>query len=71
MSKKLYAENGHEIKEGDVLTDFRGDRWTVDSIGRYTEGSAGKVSVRPEGEADAMTRVFYVTVFDLVWRDSE
>ena len=60
----LYREDGTEVKPGEVLADFRGDKWIFLGIVEN-----GKARVRPfspdAGRGDSMDRTFYGAVFGL------
>ena len=48
---KLYHKNGKEVKVGDEVVDFRGEKAiVVSTILPKHEGSSGRVCVKQEGE---------------------
>lgn len=56
---------GEEIKPGDVILDFRGDKWRYIGITRLPTGaSTGRVYVEDFNFAN-MKSEFYPSVFDL------
>lgn len=64
--KLVYKETGEEVKRGDILTDFRGEK----AIARYwrePDHGVGKITVE-ESPDDIMLREYYVSVFGLEWR---
>jgi hypothetical protein len=64
---KTFREDGSEVAEGDVVTDFRGDVWSfVRAIRPRQPGYSGKVEVTNGG---AFNRQFYDTVFNLEVRE--
>lgn len=71
---KVVDESGKEIKTGDEIADFRGEKWIFDCISKAPGGgSTGKISVKhPNGGRDDWGREFYPSVFDfeIVKRDS-
>lgn len=67
--KRLFRQaEGHEVRVGDVLTDSRGERWTVTGWREpQHEGSTGRVYVTCEG----MSSEFFPGVFDLFWEEDD
>ncbi len=63
---KAYDEiTGKEIKKGDIITDFRGDKDTFEMPSRArTEYRSGKVCTK-EG------REYYDRVFNIIVKDEE
>lgn len=61
--KLIHKSSGKEVKPGDLVTDFRGDKTFVsDPVGREPQhdGSTGRIYVEPSGE-------FYPSVFNCKW----
>ena len=66
---KLYHKNGKEVKVGDEVVDFRGEKAiVVSTILPKHEGSSGRVCVKQEGEN--WERCYYPSVFDLEWKEA-
>lgn len=63
---RLIHTDGTPVKEGDTVTDFRGDTATVTGwqVPRH-EGSTGRVYVR-EGET---TGAYFPSVYGLKWQE--
>lgn len=61
---KAYDETtGKEIKKGDIITDFRGDKHVFKMASRArSECKSGKVCVEPFGE-------YYDRVFNIIVKD--
>lgn len=56
-----------EVKVGDVVTDFRGDVWTVKGFtAPHRPGSTGRVHC---ADKDGFDRAFYPGVIDAEWED--
>lgn len=70
MRKLVYKDTGVEVKKGDILTDFRGERNDVAHYWREPDHGVGKISVRPVGKDDVRySSEYYVTVYGLEWRE--
>lgn len=61
--KTIHMKTGAEVREGDTVTDFRGETATFCSASRAeSPGKSGKVIVKlPDGER----REYYDRVYDL------
>ena len=68
MAKLVYKGTDREVKKGDVLTDFRGDKSIADYWREPTHG-VGKISVKNKPEDTMSCGEYYVSVFDLEWVD--
>lgn len=66
MTYKLVSKKtGTEIKTGDIVTDFRGDRWILRGFTPPRHpGSTGRVHVRTGVTGDHADAEFYPGVFD-------
>lgn len=65
--KLVYKGTNTEVKKGDMLTDFRGDKAYAHYWREPTHG-IGKISVkRNKDDADYNTCEYYVSVFGLEW----
>lgn len=64
--KLVYEATGEEVKKGDVLTDFRGDKSIADYWREPTHG-VGKISVKNTPEDVMSCGEYYVSVFGLKW----
>ncbi len=64
--KLVYKETGEEVKKGDILTDFRGEK-AIAHYWREPDHGIGKITVE-ESHDDIMLREYYVSVFGLEWR---
>ncbi len=61
---KAFDKDGHELNNGDVVTDFRGVHWIFSSATRVNdEAHDGKVCVKHYATAEE--REFYARVFKL------
>lgn len=59
---KVTRPDGSVVKEGDYVTDFRGDRWVFESVSRGVEyNGTAKVCVRQV----PWRQEFYAQVFNL------
>lgn len=57
---------GQEVKPGDVIPDFRGDKWRFVGITRLPNGaSTGRVYVE-DLEGSKWKQEFFPSVFDLI-----
>jgi hypothetical protein len=65
--KKLYHEDGREVRVGDEVTDFRGEKSVVTGweLPRHS-GSTGRVYVITD--ANNSPAGYYPSVFNLVWK---
>lgn len=64
-------ETGREIKVGDVVTSFRGEKYTVKYFREpHKASSCGKISVRRDN-GEEYDSEFYVTAFGLEWIERE
>lgn len=66
MKNLYYCGTSRKVKCGDILTDFRNERYIAKYWGEPTHGE-GKITVIKN--ADDFGREFYVSVFGLEWRD--
>jgi hypothetical protein len=67
--KLIHTSTNVEVKVGDVVTDFRGDKGTVTHFAKPTSAaSEGKITVVDE---DGHSCYCYVSVFKLEWVDRE
>ncbi len=57
----LCHADGREVKKGDEIMDFRGDKDIVGDVRWTGEGKAGYVYPERGGQ-------YYVTVYNLKWR---
>ena len=59
------TKEGKKVKQGDKVTNFRGEEWTfLDATRANDEGHDGKVYV----ERDGWKQEFYARVFELTVR---
>lgn len=65
--KLIYENTGKEVKKGDVLTDFRGDKAIADYWREPVHGS-GKITVKNNPDDTASSGEYYVSVFGLKWK---
>lgn len=63
--KLYYKGTDKEVKVGDTLTDFRGEKATAKCWREPTHG-IGKITVKIPG--DVWYREYYVSVYGLEWR---
>ena len=64
--KLVYKGTNTEVQEGDVLTDFRGEKAIAYFWREPTHGS-GKISVKNNYD-DCVSNEYYVSVFGLEWK---
>lgn len=64
--KLVYKATGVEVKKGDELTSFRGEKYIADYFREPTHG-VGKISVKKNKEDTMCCNEFYVSVFNLEW----
>lgn len=64
--KLVYEATGKEVKKGDVLIDFRGDKAIAEYWKEPTHG-VGKISVKNSHDDFLCCGEYYVTVFGLKW----
>jgi hypothetical protein len=68
MAKLIYEATGKEVKEGDILTDFRGDKAVFDSFTEpHKPSSTGKVYTQREGllyKSESYPSVFGLKIID-------
>ena len=62
----VYEKTGKEVKKGDVLTDFRGDKAIAEYWREPTHG-VGKISVKRKPNDVLCSGEFYVSCYDLKW----
>lgn len=68
MKLKAYDKNGNEVKSGEVIVDFRGDKWTFVMASRASLPSrSGKIIVTSGNNQ----REFYDRVFGLTVKNTE
>ena len=62
-SKYVVTHEGREVHEGDVITDFRGEKSVFSGVSRGPEynGTAKVIALRGESRGE-----YYAGVFDLV-----
>lgn len=63
MGLKAFDKEGNEIKRGDEITDFRGDRATFVMATRESGSRSGKVVVK--WDKNGQQYEYYDSVFDL------
>ena len=63
--KLVYKATGAEVKKGDELTSFRGEKYIADYFREPTHG-IGKISVKKNAD-DFHCCEYYVSVFNLEW----
>ena len=63
---KSYKDGGVEVKKGDVLTSFRGEKYIADYFREPTHG-VGKISVKKNPEDKMCCGEYYFSVFGLEW----
>ena len=65
---KLLHPDGRVVREGDEVTDFRGNTWRIVSWEFRPAPSSGRVYVVKPG-GGGFEREFYPSVFDLRWEE--
>lgn len=66
----VYKGTEKEVKVGDVVTDFRGDKATVKYFREpHKPSSEGKITVTEDGSD--WSAEYYVSVYGLEWIDRE
>ncbi len=68
MLKLFYKGTDREVQIGDLLTDFRGDHAYAYYWREPTHG-VGKISVKNNMDDPLSCGEYYVSVFDLEWRE--
>lgn len=63
----IHKETGKEIKKGDVLTSFRGEKYIADYFREPTHGE-GKITVKKNADDVMSCGEYYVSVFGLEWK---
>lgn len=66
--KLVYKGTDKEVKKGDILTDFRGDKAIADYWREPTHG-VGKICVKDIDNPNSFSMEYYVSVFNLEWID--
>lgn len=66
--KLYYKGTDREVKKGDVLTDFRGDTAIAYYWKEPTHGE-GKISIKTNVDDLMSCGEYYVSVYDLEWRE--
>lgn len=70
MTLKAFDERGIEIKEGDKVTDFRGDTaYFIKPTRANGDGNQGKVAVKPYPDATTSME-YYASVYNLTVRET-
>ena len=65
---KLVYQDGYEVSEGDLVVDFRGDKWLVEGWSEpHKPSSSGRVHVTHF--THEYRHSFFPTVFDMKWED--
>ena len=64
--KLVYKDTEKEVQEGDILTDFCGDKAIAHCWKEPTHGE-GKISVMEDLDGITSCREYYVSVFGLKW----
>jgi hypothetical protein len=63
VSKLIDNDTGKEIKKGDTVTDFRGDKWIVQGwIEPLHSGSTGRVYLKMIGPGGNWEQEFFPSV---------
>lgn len=62
----VYEKTGKEVKKGDVLTDFRGDKAIAEYWREPTHG-IGKISIKRKPNDVLCSGEFYVSCYGLKW----
>lgn len=62
----VYKGTDKEVKKGDVLTSFRGEKMYAKYWREPTHG-VGKITVKRNKDDDYSCFEYYVTVFNLEW----
>ncbi len=62
----VYEKTGKEVKKGDILTDFRGDKAIAEYWREPTHG-IGKISVKRKPSDVLCSGEFYVSCYGLKW----
>ena len=65
--KLYYKGTSKEVRKGDVLVDFRGDKAIAD-YWREPDHGVGKISVKKKPDDTLCCGEYYVSVFGLEWR---
>ena len=66
--KLVYKGTDKEVKKGDILTDFRGNKAIADYF-REPDHGVGKICVKDIDNPDGFSMEYYVSVFNLEWID--
>ena len=65
MAKLINQETNEEIKLGDEIISFRGEKYILNRIEEpHKPSSTGKLYVTPADQPEGMSRSFYPTVFN-------
>lgn len=64
--KLVHKDTKEEVKVGELLTSFRGDKYYA-HYWTYPHHGIGKITVRKKLDDMLTSREFYVSVFNLEW----
>ena len=62
----VYKGTNKEVKKGDILTSFRGEKYIADYFTEPNHG-IGKISVKKNKNDKNCCKELYVSVFNLEW----